>query len=350
LLQWLNTYTFPYESRFSDTAFAETVYSKAVARHLRLGSTTVVYFGTIHLEGTKVLVNTVEKLGQRAFIGKVNMDLNSPDTYIEETEASLQDTETFIEYVTARDSYKEGLITPTITPRFVPSCTPELMEGLAKLAEKYSLPIQSHISENREEVLWVKGLHGGLSYAGVYDKFGLLTKKTIMAHAVYLTEDEKLLLKEKEVGIAHCPLSNIALDSGFMSFRDITSHKLKVGLGTDVSGGYSPSMLSAIRSALVAGTVHHVLGEEKPPPTSLSWKEAFHLATVGGSEVIGCEDKLGNFIPGKEFDALLIDPLTPNSPFDIFEETPMQTFEKFIFLGDDRNIVKIFVKGKELQV
>jgi len=240
------------------------------------------------------------------------------------------------------------------------------MEGLARLAEQYDLPIQSHISENKKEVAWVsEDLHKGVSYAGVYDQFGLLTPKTIMAHAIYLTEEEKKLLSLRQVGIAHCPLSNIALDSGFMGFRDIHSYGIKVGLGTDVSGGYSPSILAAIRSALVAGTVHHLLltdtasngtngnhssNENGHPHASLNWMEAFHLATLGGSEVIGCGDKLGNFLPGKEFDALLIDPLHPNSPFDIFEELPMQVFEKFIYLGDDRNIVKIFVQGKELSL
>jgi len=315
-----------------------------VKRHLKNGSTTVVYFGTIHLESTKSLVHVVENLGCRAYIGKVNMDRNSPLHYIETTEESLRDTKQFVEYVLARESYKNGLIVPVITPRFVPTCTVELMRGLGDLAKEYNLPIQSHISENRGEVEWVKQLHPDCkSYADVYDTYGLLNNKTIMAHAIYLTDEEKKLFIQKGVGISHCPLSNIALHSGFMCLREMPD--LKVGLGTDVSGGYSPSMLTAMRSAIVAATVHYCSGEK----CYMKWEEAFHLATMGGAEVIGESSKLGNFEPGKEFDALVVDPEVENSPFDVFDATPLEIFEKFIFLGDDRNIVEIYVKGKKVQ-
>eukprot|EP01126_Amoeba_proteus_P044723 TRINITY_DN4984_c0_g1_i7.p1 TRINITY_DN4984_c0_g1~~TRINITY_DN4984_c0_g1_i7.p1 ORF type:complete len:221 (-),score=43.51 TRINITY_DN4984_c0_g1_i7:26-688(-) len=219
------------------------------------------------------------------------------------------------------------------------------MRGVAELAAKYQLPIQSHISENRDEVAWVKSLHPSCqSYADVYDQFGLLTDKTIMAHAVYLTKEERDLFVSKGVGIAHCPLSNMALNSGFMCVRDMLGSGIKVGLGTDVSGGYSPSILSSIRTSLIASTVHHVSGGIKP----LTWQEGFFLATVGGSRVIGCGDKLGNFLVGKEFDAIVVDPYCEDSPFDVFHETVLEIVEKFIYLGDDRNIVNVYVKGSEV--
>jgi len=257
-LQWLEKYTFNYESRFSDHSYAEDVYTKAVKRHLINGSTTVVFFGTIHLESTKALVHVVENLGCRAYIGKVNMDRNSPSHYIETTEDSLRTTKEFIEHVIARPSFKNGLVIPVVTPRFVPTCTVELMQGLSALAKQYDLPIQSHISENKGEIEWVKELHPECtSYADVYDKYGLLSSKTIMAHAIYLAEEEKKLFVERGVGVSHCPLSNIALNSGFMCAQDMTG--IKMGLGTDVSGGYSPSMLSSMRSAMMASTVHFAL-------------------------------------------------------------------------------------------
>jgi guanine deaminase len=150
LLEWLNTYTFPAESKFKDVNFARRVYEKCVRRHLKNGTTTALYFGTIHAASCVILGEIARSLGQRAFIGKVNMDRESPDYYIESTEQSLQDTETFIQNLLKVDN--GDLIRPIITPRFVITCTSELMKGLARLGEKYEVPIQSHVSENKGEV------------------------------------------------------------------------------------------------------------------------------------------------------------------------------------------------------
>eukprot|EP01127_Copromyxa_protea_P005380 TRINITY_DN1531_c0_g1_i1.p1 TRINITY_DN1531_c0_g1~~TRINITY_DN1531_c0_g1_i1.p1 ORF type:complete len:386 (-),score=89.02 TRINITY_DN1531_c0_g1_i1:346-1503(-) len=278
LLEWLEKYTFNYESRFKELSVAQDVYSKGVKRHLHSGSTTVVYFGTIHLESTKLLVEIIEQLGQRAYVGKVNMDRNSPDKYRETTEGSIKDTEAFVEWSVARKSFQDGLVVPILTPRFVPTCTPELMTRLGEIAREHDLPIQSHISENKNEVKWVAELHPECtSYADVYDKYGLLSSKTIMAHAIHLEKEELQLFIEKQVAVSHCPLSNSTLGSGFLCVRDLVEAGIKVGLGSDVSGGYSPSMLSAIRNAMVAGAVHNVYGDKK----LLDYQEAFYLATVG---------------------------------------------------------------------
>jgi len=244
-----------------------------------------------------------------------------------------------------RESYKSGLISPIITPRFVPTCTSELMHFLGKLASKYDLHIQSHISENKEEILWVSEIHPECkSYSDVYEKHGLLNDKTIMAHAVYLTPEEKSTFVNNRVGIAHCPLSNIGLNSGFMPVRELLERGVKIGLGTDVSGGYSPSMLNAMRMAIAASSVYTV-NHQIP---SLNFKNAFYLATLGGSQLINSEQYLGNFVVGKNFDALLVDPTCQDSPFDVFDETLEQIFEKFIYLGDDRNIKEIYVQGKQI--
>jgi len=347
LLPWLQD-TFNFESQFANRDFADQVYSKAVRSHLRNGSTTAVYFGTIHLNGTIHLADVIETAGQRAYIGKVNMDRNSPPTYTEKTDQSCQDTETFVNTLMKRESFKAGLVTPIITPRFVPTCTPTLMKFLGDLAAKHSLPIQSHISENKDEVTWVSSLHPEIqSYAEVYDKYGLLNDKTIMAHGVHLTPEEIQLFLDRKAGIAHCPLSNVMLVSGFMPLQDLHQAGVKIGLGTDVSGGYSPSMLNAMRMAMVCALQHSYHHQKHP----LSHAQAFHLATVGGSELIGCEDKLGNFVVGKDFDALVVDPYVPRSPFDVFTHDPLESiFEKFILLGDDRNISEIYVKGKKANI
>jgi len=342
LLEWLTKYTFPLERKYSDITFARDVYTKAVNRSLSFGTTTGCYFASIHLEATKVLVDVISKLGQRAFVGKVCMDRNSPEFYIETTQDSLQDTVSFVEHVVHK--VKNPLITPVITPRFVPTCTPVLMKGLGELAKKYNIPIQSHISENKSEVLWVKELspqHN--SYSEVYNEYNLLDHKTIMAHGVYLTDDELSLFKKKNSGICHCPVSNFMILSGILDVNRVLKAGVKIGLGTDVSGGCSSSMLEVIRKSIVASNTLTFADETCIP---LTYKEFFGLATIGGAEVLGLDDKIGNFLPGKCFDALVINPDSKDSPFDTFEMDQFSdVFQKFIFLGDDRNISAIFVDG-----
>jgi guanine deaminase len=250
LLEWLERYTFPHETKFADVKHARKIYSRAVRNHLKHGSTTVSYFATIHNEACKVLVEVCREHGQRAYIGKVNMDRNSPETYCEETEQSLCDTRSFVDHVLGLE---DPLITPVITPRFVPSCTPTLMRGLAKISDEHQLPLQSHLSENLAECEWVRSLHPDCtSYSDVYDKHGLYTSRSYMAHCVHCARPERDLVLQKEVGIVHCPNSNFTLASGVCNVREWLDEGHKVGLGTDVAGGYSPSILNAIRMARVA--------------------------------------------------------------------------------------------------
>lgn len=343
LMKWLEKYTFHYEKKCIDDDFSRQTFTKAVSRHLSYGSTTCVYFSALFLNATKVLADVVDNLGQRAFIGKVCMDQHSPSDYVRTTEENLQETEEFIELIKQRNN---SLITPVITPRFVPTCSNNLLQKLGELCEKHKVPVQSHVSENKDEVSFVSSLHPGSSYTGVYDKFHLMTSRTIMAHGVYLTDDELKLFKEREASISHCPVSNFSLCSGVFGARKAIDMGIKVGLGTDVAGGYSASLLDTIRQAITASNLIHLQNNETK---ALSWQEAFYLATVGGSQVIGMEDSLGNFLPGKFFDALVIDPSAPNSPIDVFADDKLiEIFQKFIFLGDDRNIQQVWVNGKKL--
>lgn len=234
--------------------------------------------------------------------------------------------------------------------RFAPTCTTPLMKKLGELAAKYDIPIQSHISENRDEIKWVQSIFpDSKSYADVYASHGLLNSKTIMAHGVWLGEDEIKLFVEKGAGVSHCPLSNICLTSGYMPLRHLISKGVKIGLGTDVSGGYSPSMLNAMREAISVSTTVYVEKDQSAKP--LNHAEAFYLATLGGANLIGIGDKIGNFVVGKDFDALIVNPSAQGSPFDVFPFDELENvFEKFCFLGDDRNIEQVFVKGRKLNV
>jgi guanine deaminase len=231
------------------------------------------------------------------------MDCNSPDYYREETAESLSETAAFVESTLNLGS---SLVTPIITPRFAPTCSGELLSGLGKLAAEKNLPIQSHLSENKDEIEWVKSLFPDRSsYTDVYDHYGLLTPKTVMAHCIHLSDAEIETIKCRGTGVAHCPTSNINLNSGFLNLEALMARGVKVGLGTDVSGGHSPSMLCAARDAITVSKVLHVGGETK---TELDYKGAFFLATLGGSQALGLDKAIGNFQPGKRFDALVVDP------------------------------------------
>ncbi|POM78032.1 Guanine deaminase [Phytophthora palmivora] len=328
LLKWLETYTFPYESKFHNLDYARAVYEKAVRRHLNNGTTTCSYFATVHLDACKVLTDILEQMGQRGYVGKVNMDRNGSSGLQEDTQSSIDDTREFVQYV---QNKKNDLLTPVITPRFVPSCTSKLMHALAEISREHTpkLPVQSHLGENRDEISWVKDLHPeSKTYTGVYDDHGLLHERSYMAHCIWCSKDERELLCEKQTAVIHCPNSNFSLSSGVLNVRRLLQEGIKVGLGTDVSGGYSPSMLDAIRQAVIASKLVSIGN--------------------GSAEALGLGDKVGNFAIGKDFDALVIDPYVPNSPIDeahdpVETADVLHTFQKFLFLGDDRNIVSIFV-------
>ncbi len=346
LLEWLEKVTFPRESSYflrpTDSIFEE--YSSMAERLLRNGTTTCVYFGSLKLEANKVLVDAISNTGQRAFIGKVCMDINSPENYCESTEENVNGTLELIEYI---KSLRNELIAPVITPRFAPTCSSELMNELGEIAVSGHHHIQTHISENKGEVAWVRELFPqSSSYAQVYDSSKLLTSKTILAHAIYLEEEEKNLIKERCCAISHCPNSNFALNSGVLDVRDLLERGIKVSLGTDVSGGYSFSMLDACRQAITASKVISFSKGTKP----LTAAEAFSLATLGGAEALEMSDKLGNFMPGKFFDALIVDCFTsPQIPVDNRATLSFENlFEKFIFCGDDRCIKTVFVSGKQV--
>lgn len=366
LLKWLEKYTFPREAEFKSEVIAQENYTKVVRKSMQCGTTTACYFATTHLESSMVLARIIDQLGQRAYVGKVNMDRNSPIFYTETTQESIEAT---LKFVSAVQNLKSQLITPVLTPRFVPSCTPELMTRLGEISKTMQLPIQSHLSETPSELDWVKELHPDQSsYSAVYDHFGLLSSATIMAHCVHLSETERNLLKERNVGIAHCPSSNFCLNSGVMNLRRLVQEgHTKIGLGTDVAGGYSPSIMDSIRQAIIASKVIHTTSRDSPNSDKIyepiTATEGFYLATLGGARCLGLDRQTGNFVPGKDLDALIVnmtissgknlirdgDTYQKSNNIDIFaHDNQLTMFEKFIYLGDDRNIESVFVAGSQV--
>ncbi|KAF3423352.1 hypothetical protein E2986_06296 [Frieseomelitta varia] len=345
LLEWLEHYTFPLEKKYIDEKFAEQVFNTVVKQTIKSGTTTACYFAALYPKASVILGQTVISKGQRALIGKISMNITRSDNYYETTEESIININKFIEDLIKLNS---PLIKPVITPRFALSCDMTLMKKLGKLAKEKDLHVQTHVSENLDEIEAVKNMFPEYpSYTAVYDGAGLLTCKTVLAHGIYLSDDEIALLNERGTAIVHCPSSNTCLKSGLCDVQRLKSKSIKIGLGTDVSGGQSCSILDAIRSALQV-SIHLSLIKENYK--ALNYKDVFHMATLGGAAALAMDNQIGNFEVGKEFDALVIDiDISDGLLNNLQSSTLEERLQKFIYSGDDRNIVEVYVSGRKVK-
>ena len=337
LIGWLSDLTYPEEARFADAAFAREVYGR-FAQELRRGFTTrACIFASAHREATEILMELLDKTGLKTLVGKVNMDRNAPDFLREPDAASaVADTDRWIAETAERFENAK----PILTPRFVPSCTPEAMAGLGALKRKWGLPAQSHLDETPEEVAWVRELcPDAESYAAVYDRDGLLGPDTVMAHCIYLTDGELALMKRRGAFIAHCPASNSNVRSGIAPIRRYLDEGMNVGLGTDISGGHTLDMAQAVRDALSVSRLLWRLGGGEY--RHLTAAEAFWLATAGGGAFFG---RVGRFEPGYEFDAVAVDDGGWRWPGDDLHTR----FQKFIYTARAENVVAKYVAGRKL--
>ncbi|KAJ9142979.1 Guanine deaminase-like protein [Pleurostoma richardsiae] len=349
LLKWIDKYTRPTEMTFASTNKADRVYDMVVRDTLRNGTTTVCYYGTIHLESTKVLADKCFKYGQRGFIGQPSMDKSGYKEYCNHSpEDAVQRTKELIKYIRTFDP-EVSVVTPIVTPGFAPVLSAESMRQLAQLAAAEDLPMQTHLSENTEEIQEMHRLFpSSPSYTHTLDVNGVLTSRTVLGHCVHLSDEERLLIAARGSGVSHCPSSNLNLSSGECRVRQLLDAGIKVGLGCDCSGGHSASVLENLRRA---SDVSRTLVATEGPRAQLEIHELLYLATLGGADVCGIADRVGSFEVGKEFDAILINPLaglaTGAGSIRLKEvETPMDIFQKVLFCCDDRHIRKVFVKGR----
>ena len=340
LLDWLNTYTFPSEAKFKDEDYAKRSYQRFVD-YLKYGpNTRHVIFASLHVKSTQILMDLMEESKMVSFVGKVNMDRNG-GVDLEEKDADESENATLDWLESIKGKYKNTY--PILTPRFIPSCTDELLEKLRKIKDEYNLPIQSHLSENLGEIEWVKELVPKAKFYGdaynIFDLFGK-NNKTVMAHCVYSNDDEQDLIKENEVFIAHCPDSNTNLTSGIAPAGKYLREGQKIGLGSDVAGGTHASIFKAMADAIKVSKLRYRLVDEKIKPLSL--EEAFYMATLGGGEFFG---KVGSFEKGYEFDAIVIDDekLLEEDKFNL-----KQRLERIVYLSKDEDIVSKFVRGNKI--
>ncbi|ORY24134.1 hypothetical protein BCR39DRAFT_472609 [Naematelia encephala] len=351
LLDWLEQLTFPEERKFADIEYARQVYGRVVERGLGFGTTTCCYYATTHVEASLALAGICLERGQRAFVGKCCMDRNCPHDYVETTEDSIQDTEKFLSAILSTSSSSSKslapLVQPILTPRFAISCTPQLLSSLASISKTYTPPllIQTHLSENLAECDVAAELFpDSKSYAAVYADHGLLAPGTILAHCVHLSDEEMDLIRDTGAGIAHCPNSNTHLSSGCARVRTMLDKGVKVGLGTDCSGGNSPTIMTAMRHASDVSRFRSFVDQST---SSLSLAEIFYLATMGGATLCRLDQKIGSFAIGKEFDALHIRPVSPTL-WAQKGDSEERLFERWIWGGDDRDVADVWVRGRRV--
>ena len=355
LAEWLLDCTFPLESRYSDLEYARPVYADLVATLLANGTTTAVYFATIHEKASLALAEICLERGQRAFVGRVAMDHpgQCPDYYRDlSAREGIEATRRFIGDVRALPGNGRSLVRPIVTPRFIPSCTDELLEGLGRLAAEYDCPVQTHCSESD----WAHGFvlgRMGMSDTASLDRFGLLRRGSILAHGNFIGDDDIERIRDHGAAIAHCPISNAFFAGAIFPLRKLMDRGVHVGLGTDISGGYSPQLLDNARQAMIASRMLESGVDPARPlserslgmPAQIDFREAFWLATGGGGEALDLP--VGQFRPGYRFDAILIDTSLPGSNIRLWPgDTSEDILQKLVCNATRADISKVWVEGR----
>ncbi len=346
---WLQTHTFPLEARYDDLDFAQASYSGLVDELLSLGTTTAMYFASIHVPATRLLADICLAKGQRALIGKVAMDNpeQCPPFYCEATDQALSGTAEVIGYI---NGLPGGLIKPVVTPRFIPSCTDAALEGLGQLARSCGCHVQTHCSESDWQHNCVRARHG-MDDADSLDHFGLLTRHTVLAHGNFLSDGNFATIRARGAGIAHCPLSNHYFSNAVFPLRRALGKGVRVGLGTDIAGGPSASSFDSMRWAVASSRalndgvdasmradVRGVAG------SAIDWKTAFYCATRGGAEALDLP--VGAFEVGCRFDAFVVDPEAPGGTIHLAGEAPEAALQKVVYTASKANITKVWVDGR----
>ena len=355
---WLEQYTFPLEARYDDIDFAESAYESLVESMVANGTTTTMYYATIHLEATERLVDICLQHGQRALVGKVAMDdpEGCPGYYRDPSaQAAIDQTVHLIDYVENHPDNQRSLVRPVITPRFIPSCTDALLRGLGEVAAATSCHVQTHASESD----WAHQY--GLARFGrtdtvAYQEFGLLTPRTVLAHANFITDDDMDTIIAAGAAVAHCPLSNVFFSNAVFPTREALDSGMHVGLGTDVSGGPSPSILNSAAHAVAVSRVREDgvnarqrAAERGTPGTRLTFAESLWMATTGGGLALGLP--IGVLSPGYTFDAIVVDANVTDTDLMYWPglDTPHDMLQKILHNGVRRNVTNVWVQGRQIK-
>lgn len=335
LSDWLNDYTFPLESKYKDEEFAKQVYKTFVNDLIKHGTLHVVAFATIHNNATDILINELESKGIQAYVGKVNMDKDSPSFLIETTEQSIKDTESFI-----KKHINNKFARAILTPRFAPTCSFELLKELGELAKQYNIPTQTHIVESLWEKEEAKKCFDGCRCdMQIYDEAGLLNVKPfIAAHFIFPSEEDIKLLKDNNGYAVTCPDATTNVIAGIMPTGKLIDTGINLAIGSDISAG---SYLGIYRQVASVVRLSKIKELYESGNRTVHFNEAFYMATKSGGAIF---DKVGSLEPGYYFDALVIAGLEDS----FMKLSPSQLVERFCYTGDSHHIVHRYLRGKEV--
>ncbi|MDC7125198.1 MAG: guanine deaminase [Spirochaetales bacterium] len=355
---WLNKYTFPLEARFADIDFAKSTYSLLVDDLISMGTTTSMYYATIHQDATRILADICLEKGQRALVGKIAMDNRDqcPDYYRDKSaDASIRGTSDFFDYVKAHPDNKDDMLNAVVTPRFIPSCSDAALEGLGAFTREKKAYVQTHCSEGDWEHNYVIDRFG-ITDTEALDKFGLLGRKSLMGHCPHLTESDKEIFLKRGTTISHCPLSNSYFASSVLPLRSALEKGIKVGLATDISGGPSYSMFEAMKSAIACsrmletGNNPYFLPEERRgcPDSRIDFRDAFYISTTGNGEALDLP--IGYFTKGFYFDAVVIDTTVKSGSIRLWDDLDIgdNILQKIVYTATRPNISTVWVGGKQI--
>lgn len=338
LLTWLTEHAFPTEKKFSDKAHGIKVADIFLTELLKNGTTTALVFGSVHPQSVDAFFEVAQSKGLRMICGKVMMDRNCPDDLQDTAETAYTDSKALIDkwHGVDRLSY-------AITPRFAPTSTPEQLSAAKKLLDEYDdVYMHTHVSENLDECKWVADLFPeAKDYVGVYEDAGLLRKRSVLAHGIHFNERELCCVAQTQTAIAHCPTSNLFIGSGLFNIEAMREHDITVGMGTDVGGGSSFSLLKTFNEAY---KVQQLQGNK------LSAFEGLYLSTLGGARALDLEGVIGQLEEGCEADIVVLD--YAGTPFMDFRLKETKDIHEKLFalmmLGDDRSIYATYSNGEKV--
>jgi len=339
LLDWLHRYAYPVEARFADADYAREVAGVFVDELLNNGTTTALVFGTVHPHSADAIFEAAEARNMRLIAGKVLMDCNCPDALKDDADSAYNESKTLIERWHGR-----GRLGYAITPRFALTSTEQQLRAAGKLAREYpDVWIHTHLAENTAEVEQIaRQFPSTRSYLDVYDEFGLLRERAVFAHCLHMDDQDRACMASKGGSAAFCPTSNLFLGSGLFDLAAMRAANIRCGLGTDVGGGTS---LSLFKTASDAYKVLHLQDHALPATRAL------YLATLGAAEALYLDKNIGNFLPGKEADFVVLDPngTSLTARRTKAAETIEESFFALLTLADDRHVAETYINGKSLK-
>lgn len=348
LIPWLKNHIFPIEVKFDNYSYVEYITEFFFTEALHFGTTCIVAYSSVHKEATDIAFEIANNIGIRAFIGKAMMDrdMNKYPSPLPHWRENIKDS---LELAKKWHGTDNGRLNYILLPRFAGSCSMKLLEKTSEVAQSENLFIQTHLSENRNEINYVKSLFPNCSTnTHIFKKSRLLSEKTLLVHCLHLSQFELQIIEETHSKIVHCPTSNIFLQSGYLPLRRYQSHNIEIGLGTDVAGGYSLSMFNEMKNAIETSKIVN-LNAPNLKKNILTASEAFWIATLGNARILKMENVIGSLEKGKDADFILV---KPNKKFFFYSssENIEDILINLIYLPHTYAIEKVFIRGNEIRL